>query len=55
MYSTLLQVKEVSLVPAVRLECGLRRLASGPSASAAGAGAAPAQPASSPGSAVAAR
>jgi hypothetical protein len=47
------EVKEVFLAQLVLLGCGLRRLASGPSASAAGA--VPARPASSPGSAIVAR
>jgi hypothetical protein len=49
------EVKEVFLAQPVLLGCGLRHLASGPSASAAGARAVPARPASSQGSAVVAR
>ena len=49
------EVKEVFLAQPVLLGCELRHLASGPSASAAGARAVPARPASSPGSAVVAR
>ena len=49
------EVKEVFLAQPVLLGCGLRHPAFGPFASAAGARAVPAPPASSPGSAVVAR
>lgn len=49
------EVKEVFLAQPVLLGCVLHHLASGPSASVAGARAVPARPASSPGSAIVAR
>jgi len=54
LYSTP-EVQEVFLAQLVFLGSGLRRLASGPAASAAAARAVPARPASSPGSAIVAR
>jgi hypothetical protein len=49
------EVKEVFPAQLVLLGCGMRRLASGPSAAAVAARAVPARPASSPGSAIVAR
>jgi hypothetical protein len=49
------EVKKVFLAQLVLLGSGLRRLASGPSASVAAARAVPARPTSSPGSAIVAR